>query len=165
MEKLPLHSNDVRRGLLKPKVVSSRRRWCEKSFYRRLPIAALLIAIWYLLCRPVSLYPSNTVTLCNTPECLKSGSSQHGTVSVSTPVALEGNKAAKMDEKHNQPKPAAENKIPLEAHIMSKCPDAQECLQDLVLPAMEQISDKVDFQLSFIARQVAFLVIGHVVPR
>lgn len=45
-------------------------------------------------------------------------------------------------------------KIPLEAHIMSKCPDAQECLQDLVLPAMEQISDKVDFRLSFIAEYV-----------
>ncbi|PYH90255.1 gamma interferon inducible lysosomal thiol reductase [Aspergillus ellipticus CBS 707.79] len=43
------------------------------------------------------------------------------------------------------------NKVPLEAHIMSKCPDARDCLQQLVLPAMEQISDKVDFELSFIA--------------
>lgn len=43
-------------------------------------------------------------------------------------------------------------KIPLEAHIMSKCPDAQQCFQHLLLPAMEQISDKVDFRLSFIAR-------------
>ncbi|KAH8696458.1 hypothetical protein BGW36DRAFT_321685 [Talaromyces proteolyticus] len=41
-------------------------------------------------------------------------------------------------------------KIPLEAHIMSKCPDAQDCLQQLVVPAMERISDKVDFDLSFI---------------
>ena len=46
----------------------------------------------------------------------------------------------------------AEKKIPFEAHIMSKCPDAKDCLQKLVLPAMEQISDKVDFKLSFIAR-------------
>lgn len=46
----------------------------------------------------------------------------------------------------------AEKKIPLEAHIMSKCPDAKDCLQKLVLPAMEQISAKVDFKLSFIAR-------------
>lgn len=45
-----------------------------------------------------------------------------------------------------------QTKIPLEAHIMSKCPDAQDCLQKLVLPAMERISDKVDFKLSFIAR-------------
>jgi hypothetical protein len=44
------------------------------------------------------------------------------------------------------------NKVPLEAHIMSKCPDARDCLQKLVVPAMEQISDKVDFELSFIAR-------------
>lgn len=46
-------------------------------------------------------------------------------------------------------------RIPLEAHIMSKCPDAQDCLQKLVVPAMEQISDKVDFELSFIGRSVA----------
>ncbi|KAA8648272.1 hypothetical protein EYZ11_007767 [Aspergillus tanneri] len=42
-------------------------------------------------------------------------------------------------------------RVPLEAHIMSKCPDAQYCLKHLVVPAMEQISDKVDFDLSFIA--------------
>ncbi|GLB07325.1 hypothetical protein AtubIFM57258_002655 [Aspergillus tubingensis] len=46
---------------------------------------------------------------------------------------------------------ASSNRIPLEAHVMSKCPDARDCLQQLVLPAMEQISDKVDFKLSFIA--------------
>lgn len=40
--------------------------------------------------------------------------------------------------------------IPLEAHIMSKCPDAKDCLVDLVVPAMEQIVDKVDFRLSYI---------------
>lgn len=40
--------------------------------------------------------------------------------------------------------------VPLEAHIMSKCPDAKDCLVDLVVPAMEQISDKVDFTLSYI---------------
>ena len=40
--------------------------------------------------------------------------------------------------------------VPLEAHIMSKCPDAKDCLVDLVVPAMEQIADKVDFRLSYI---------------
>ena len=40
--------------------------------------------------------------------------------------------------------------VPLEAHIMSKCPDAKDCLVDLVVPAMEQIVDKVDFTLSYI---------------
>jgi hypothetical protein len=47
-------------------------------------------------------------------------------------------------------------KVALEAHIMSKCPDAKDCLQMLVVPAMEQISDKVDFRLSYIGRTVQF---------
>ena len=40
--------------------------------------------------------------------------------------------------------------VPLEAHIMSKCPDARDCLRDLIVPAMERISSNVDFRLSFI---------------
>ena len=35
---------------------------------------------------------------------------------------------------------------------MSKCPDARDCLQKFVLPAMEKVSDKVDFRLSFIGK-------------
>ncbi len=67
--------------------------------------------------------------------------------------------------------------VPLEAHIMSKCPDtkvrplpvpplpsraiytlganinqSQACLKELVLPAMERVSSKVAFQLSFLGR-------------
>ena len=42
--------------------------------------------------------------------------------------------------------------VPLEAHVMSKCPDARDCLRDLVVPAMESIAEKVDFRLSFIGR-------------
>ncbi|RMZ90300.1 hypothetical protein DV736_g2470, partial [Chaetothyriales sp. CBS 134916] len=41
-------------------------------------------------------------------------------------------------------------RVPLEAHIMSKCPDAKACLNDLVVPAMVEVSDKVDFTLSYI---------------
>ena len=41
-------------------------------------------------------------------------------------------------------------KVPLEAHIMTKCPDAKDCLRDLIVPAMEKIYDKVNFTLSFI---------------
>jgi hypothetical protein len=48
-------------------------------------------------------------------------------------------------------------KVALEAHIMSKCPDAKACLQLLVVPAMEKISDKVNFRLSYIGRSVQFL--------
>ncbi|KAM3515774.1 hypothetical protein MY11210_000545 [Beauveria gryllotalpidicola] len=41
-------------------------------------------------------------------------------------------------------------KVPLEAHIMSKCPDANDALRELILPAMQQVHDKVDFKLSYI---------------
>ena len=44
----------------------------------------------------------------------------------------------------------AKRKVELEAHVMSKCPDARDCLRDLVVPAMEQVGDLVDFRLSFI---------------
>ncbi|KAK3688075.1 hypothetical protein B0T22DRAFT_479351 [Podospora appendiculata] len=47
-------------------------------------------------------------------------------------------------------KPVAVPRVPLEAHIMSKCPDAKDCLRQLVLPAMQRVHDKVDFTLSFI---------------
>lgn len=43
-------------------------------------------------------------------------------------------------------------KIPLEAHIMSKCPDARDCLKDLVVPAMQKVSDKVIFNLTYIGK-------------
>lgn len=51
--------------------------------------------------------------------------------------------------------PATNNasvRVPLEAHIMSKCPDARDCMQQLVVPSMEQIHDKVDLRLSFIGK-------------
>ncbi|PMD62953.1 uncharacterized protein K444DRAFT_558334 [Hyaloscypha bicolor E] len=40
--------------------------------------------------------------------------------------------------------------VPLEAHIMSKCPDAKDCLRMMVLPTMQRVIDKVNFTLSFI---------------
>ncbi|KAK0661947.1 hypothetical protein DIS24_g2231 [Lasiodiplodia hormozganensis] len=43
-------------------------------------------------------------------------------------------------------------KVPLEAHIMSKCPDALDCLQLLVLPTMVEISDRINFTLSYIGK-------------
>lgn len=46
-------------------------------------------------------------------------------------------------------------RVPLEAHIMSKCPDARDCLHDLVLPAMVNISHLVDFKLSYIGTCVS----------
>ena len=40
---------------------------------------------------------------------------------------------------------------------MSKCPDARDCLRDLVVPAMEVVADKVNFTLSFIGSSVMAL--------
>ena len=47
-----------------------------------------------------------------------------------------------------------DTKVPVDVHIMSKCPDARDCLKKLVLPAMANVSDKVDFRLSMIGRHV-----------
>lgn len=46
-------------------------------------------------------------------------------------------------------------RVPLEAHIMSKCLDSKDCLEHLVVPAMEKVYDKVDFKLSYIGTYVA----------
>ncbi|KAK0377952.1 hypothetical protein CLIM01_04688 [Colletotrichum limetticola] len=48
------------------------------------------------------------------------------------------------------PVEVAKSLVPLEAHIMSKCPDARDCLRDLVLPTMVKSLDKVNFTLSYI---------------
>ncbi|WQF85797.1 Putative gamma interferon inducible lysosomal thiol reductase GILT [Colletotrichum destructivum] len=48
------------------------------------------------------------------------------------------------------PAAAVKDLVPLEAHIMSKCPDARDCLRDLVLPTMMKVQDKVNFTLSYI---------------
>ncbi|CEI40201.1 unnamed protein product [Fusarium venenatum] len=45
--------------------------------------------------------------------------------------------------------------VPLEAHIMSKCPDAKDALELLVLPVMQRVHDKVNFTLSYIGRPTA----------
>ncbi|KFA78891.1 hypothetical protein S40288_05319 [Stachybotrys chartarum IBT 40288] len=42
--------------------------------------------------------------------------------------------------------------VPLEAHIISKCPDTRDALRQLILPVMQQVLDKVDFQLSYIGK-------------
>jgi hypothetical protein len=55
---------------------------------------------------------------------------------------------------HEAPLVQLHHLVPLEAHIMSKCPDAKDCLRDLVLPAMQKVHDKVNFTLSFIGTYV-----------
>ncbi|KAK5998429.1 hypothetical protein PT974_00808 [Cladobotryum mycophilum] len=46
-------------------------------------------------------------------------------------------------------------RVPLEAHIMSKCPDARDALQLLVIPVMQRVWEKVDFTLSYIGTPTA----------
>ncbi|KAA8894203.1 hypothetical protein FN846DRAFT_975351 [Sphaerosporella brunnea] len=41
-------------------------------------------------------------------------------------------------------------KVPLEIHIMSQCPDAVDCVHDLLSPALPSISNITSFTLSFI---------------
>ncbi|QUC22545.1 uncharacterized protein UV8b_06786 [Ustilaginoidea virens] len=45
--------------------------------------------------------------------------------------------------------------VPLEAHIISKCPDTRDALRLLILPVMQRVHDKVDFQLSYIGTPAA----------
>jgi len=49
-----------------------------------------------------------------------------------------------------QPVVLTKELVPFEAHIMSKCPDARECLRQMILPTMQRVYDKVNFTLSFI---------------
>jgi len=42
--------------------------------------------------------------------------------------------------------------VPLEAHIMSKCPDAKDCLTSLILPVMSELSSHINLTLSYIGK-------------
>ncbi|CCE33638.1 uncharacterized protein CPUR_07564 [Claviceps purpurea 20.1] len=46
--------------------------------------------------------------------------------------------------------PGTTRLVPLEAHIISKCPDTRDALRELILPVMQKVSDKVDFKLNYI---------------
>lgn len=133
MEKLPTHTGEGPGGSLQPRWSQPRRNKCK--LWRRIIFATCLLFGVYLFSRPLSL------------DCVWPGQVP---ASVANHMPMEYHprqlKQCPMANAATEP-----SRIPLEAHIMSKCPDAQECLQDLVLPAMEQISDKVDFRLSFIA--------------
>ena len=78
-------------------------------------------------------YPPQEVALVNTHE-------PYGSSSSSLPASLTSISSSNS------------TKVPLEAHIMSKCPDARDCLRDLIVPAMEQVVSRVDFTLSYIGK-------------
>lgn len=91
----------------------------------------------------------STISICLLygPQYLNNAGILNSSESISVDETLEID-----DFKHLGAEEPSSNRVPLEAHIMSKCPDAQYCLRNLVVPAMEQIHDKVDFSLSFIGR-------------
>jgi hypothetical protein len=135
MEKLPLHSDGD------PQDQTERTRPSTAIFLRRLGVAILFLVGYYLLVRPFS--PCTEHHNTKLPESYTSDLEE---------MTNEDSHSASMRHTSGVQNVLGQTKIPLEAHIMSKCPDAQACLQKLVLPAMEKVYDKVDFRLSFIAR-------------
>ncbi|KAJ5811650.1 hypothetical protein N7474_007951 [Penicillium riverlandense] len=154
MEKLPVHTKEPVEGV--------RLRPGRATFLRRLFCVVCFLYGYYLLIRPGR--DECDLTRCTASSALERMLGPQATeirhppppapaAAIQTSLPLDDHIIS------NAPKqkpltPSAEvqtKKIPLEAHIMSKCPDAQVCLQELVVPAMEKISDKVDFRLSMIA--------------
>ncbi|KAM5368644.1 hypothetical protein ACJZ2D_009416 [Fusarium nematophilum] len=53
---------------------------------------------------------------------------------------------------NTEPIQTTDRLVPLEAHIISKCPDTRDALRELILPVMQRVHDKVNFTLSYIGR-------------
>ena len=124
MEKLPSHASDLPRSTVSSQ--PSRRGVIRAAFGRIL--GTVFVCFVGYLCIHSFILP--------TPE-------DHATF---WPAFFKGFKG------HACSMSSSQQKVALEAHVMSKCPDARDCLQQLVLPVMEQTSDLIDFDLSFIAR-------------
>ncbi|CEJ58320.1 hypothetical protein PMG11_06981 [Penicillium brasilianum] len=160
METLPLHNEDAYEGSEKPRWANPHPRPSRNTMIWRYIVVVSFLVGYYLLLRPVE-------APCTSPSCNSKCDSTACTapdasVATFTSPELDQSQYENIELESYEEIPAiqrplvistevSEKKIPLEAHIMSKCPDAKDCLQKLVLPAMEQISDKVDFKLSFIA--------------
>jgi hypothetical protein len=99
--------------------------------FRPLLVLTLVVVCLYLYARPSSLLSPLPDTLSRLSNTLQASAPAQGSAAGSgagANVAL----------------------VPLEAHVMSKCADARDCLQKLILPAMVRVVDKVNFTLSFI---------------
>ncbi|KAJ5121664.1 Gamma interferon inducible lysosomal thiol reductase GILT [Penicillium bovifimosum] len=135
MEKLPIHSKEAYGDVLESTDQHGRARPSTTTYLWRFGIVTLFLTGYYLLL----LKPSSDCSVAWQSETYKAEIAQY---------------AKELELGYYDPGASErlwQTKIPLEAHIMSKCPDAQTCLQKLVLPVMEKVSDKVDFKLSFIA--------------
>ncbi|OQE44290.1 hypothetical protein PENCOP_c002G07701 [Penicillium coprophilum] len=133
MEKLPLHKGDEE--ILESTNRDRRAHPSTITYLGRIGVIALLFIGYIVLLRPSS-------------PCTHS---DQQTESYDYEAQEDFDNYLQLARLTSHAQTLEQTKIPLEAHIMSKCPDARDCLQKLVLPAMEKISDKVDFKLSFIA--------------
>lgn len=148
-----LPQNDSHVNVTASSSLSRRDRAISRSFWRFFIAACLGFAIYWFV-------SGSYVPAINHVKChfrghgLTNGIATGDDCDVPT-TAVDGNAvplAQRPNERHDLAFKNSSNKVPLEAHIMSKCPDARDCLRELVVPAMEQISGLVDFDLSFIAR-------------
>lgn len=141
MEKLPIHTGETQDA---PEYTENAPRpHCRKGiFLRRLFITLWLLVGFHMV---VSIGGSPVARLRAFASCRhqKSQETNSDEGLVISPHGSQHAPTGLADES---------TKVPFEAHIMSKCPDAQACIRELVIPTMEQVWDKVDFQLSFIAR-------------
>ncbi|KAJ5279176.1 hypothetical protein N7478_004548 [Penicillium angulare] len=142
MEKLPIHTGETQIPPKESESTTRRERPDTPTFLRRLFLVFCFLGCYYYVIR---ILPTTE---------WRSSPCSHG--QHDTELAMEDTEETytqiyENGAQFNMNAFDEQTKVPLEAHIMSKCPDAQACLHKLVLPAMEKISDKVDFQLSFIA--------------
>ncbi|KAF4513584.1 hypothetical protein G6O67_000837 [Ophiocordyceps sinensis] len=109
----------------------------SRPVVRLLLLLVFIVAVgFYTVPRPLSWRPSFASGTTGT------GTTGTGTGTTGTPVANRG--AVK--------KPGL---VPLEAHVISKCPDTRDALRQLILPVMQRVHDKVDFKLNFIGTPTA----------
>ena len=149
MEKLPIHSKEGYGDTFGHNQPNNPTRPTTATYVRRICIAVVFLIGYYLLL----LKPSPAGCTSHGHHNAHYTHLQPESFTGTEDIQNENNELSNLGSfALSAQKTLAQTKIPLEAHIMSKCPDAQACLQKLVLPAMEQISDKVDFKLSFIAR-------------
>ncbi|BDD55157.1 hypothetical protein MAP00_000704 [Monascus purpureus] len=157
MEKSPHHGPDggllplteTRDSIPTPPSNQTRGGYVAFRLFRRILVALCLCFALYLYVSrsPISTakLPSNLQFSGLSGDNSNSDKHRHGT-------SLTSGALDRVHGCHEGASPSSNVKVPLEVHIMSKCPDARDCLQQLVVPAMEKVDDIVDFRLSFIAR-------------
>jgi hypothetical protein len=75
-----------------------------------------------------------------------------GLLSLPTPLGIVAAKQTGFTEHdmQNINSQVEKRKVPVEVHIESKCPDARDCLQKLVVPAYWQVNKEADLKISYV---------------